>query len=101
MLQGYLDLLSNTITNKTTRSALLGSSAFATSYLLNHIKELSLISNITVLTDADVHSGRIFKRDGNNAYVAIILGHQEYVTQKEYDNLKAYVYNGGHIVAYG
>jgi hypothetical protein len=27
--------------------------------------------------------------------VAIILGHQEYVTQKEYDNLKAYVYNGG------
>ena len=27
--------------------------------------------------------------------MAIILGHQEYVTQKEYDNLKAYVYNGG------
>jgi hypothetical protein len=77
-----LDLLSNTITNKTTRSALLGSSTFATSYLLNHIKELSPISNITVLTDAGVHNGRIFKRDGNNAYVATILGHQEYVTQK-------------------
>jgi hypothetical protein len=27
--------------------------------------------------------------------VAIILGHQEYVTQKGYDNLKPYVYNGG------
>jgi hypothetical protein len=68
---------------------------------LHDLKELSLISNITVLTDPDLHNGRIFKRDGKNAYVAIILGHQEYATQKEYDNLKAYVYNGGHIVAYG
>jgi hypothetical protein len=91
MLHGIL----TNITNKTTRSALLGSSPFAANYLLNHIKELSQISNITVLTDADANSGPMFKRNGNNAYEAIILVHQEDVTQKEYNIPKAYISNGG------
>ena len=35
-----------------------------------------------------------------NAYDVIILGHQEYVTQSEYDNLKHFVANGGTLVIY-
>ncbi|PWU82476.1 MAG: hypothetical protein DLM72_01785 [Candidatus Nitrosopolaris wilkensis] len=55
-----------------------------------------------MLTDADVDNGSIFKNDGtgsfdtnSNAYDVIILGHQEYVTQQEYDYLKNFVSNGG------
>ena len=33
-------------------------------------------------------------------YGILILGHQEYVTQKEYDNLKNFVANGGTITLY-
>jgi hypothetical protein len=70
--------------------------------LLKNLKFISPDSNITVLTDADVDNGSIFKNDGNgsfdtnsNAYDVIILGHQEYVTQQEYDYLKNFVSNGG------
>ena len=66
------------------------------SNLSKHLKWLTPESNITVLTDADIdNNSKIFKGDGNNAYDTIILGHQEYVTQKEYDNLKKFVANGG------
>lgn len=34
----------------------------------------------------------------NNRYDAHIIGHQEYVTQREYDNLKQIVANGGTLV---
>jgi hypothetical protein len=70
--------------------------------LLNNLKLISPQSNITVLTDVDVNNGLIFKRVDSggvdpktNAYDLIILGHQEYVTQREYDNLKNFVSNGG------
>ena len=36
----------------------------------------------------------IFLNNGSNKYEVIILGHQEYVTQREYDNLKRFVSNG-------
>ncbi len=77
-------------------------SAFAMLSLLNNLKLISPHSNITVLTDVDVNNGVIFKRvesgrvdPKTNAFDLIILGHQEYVTQKEYDNLKNFVSNGG------
>ncbi|HET7391325.1 MAG TPA: N,N-dimethylformamidase beta subunit family domain-containing protein, partial [Nitrososphaeraceae archaeon] len=74
-----------------------GTSQAAVDYLVSHIKWLMPKSNITVLADEDVHNGYIFnKGDGNkNIYDVIILGHQEYVTQKEYDYLKKFVTNGG------
>jgi len=34
-------------------------------------------------------------KNGTNAYDVLILGHQEYVTQQEYDNLKRFVSDGG------
>ena len=66
---------------------------------------LGLTSNLQVITDEDVNNGSIFTRqniDGNVSYVnkydVLILGHQEYVTQKEYDNLKHFVENGGTLI---
>ncbi len=78
-------------------------SAFAMLSLLKNFKLISLGSNITVLTDADVDNGLIFENrvgersvdTNNNAYDVIILGHQEYVTQLEYNYLKKFVSNGG------
>jgi hypothetical protein len=81
------------------------SSAFAMLDLLSNIKWVTPDSNISVITDADVDKGLIFAKDSNlknfsnnNAYDVIILGHQEYVTQKEYDNLRKFVVNGGTMI---
>jgi hypothetical protein len=53
---------------------------------------------MTIIGDTDVNDGFIFRNDGTNAYEALILLHNEYVTQQEYDNLKRYVSNGGRII---
>jgi hypothetical protein len=90
-----LNLLSTKVTNKTTASV---SSAYTMIYLLNNLNWLTPKSNITVLTDADVDGGSIFMKNESNAYDVIILGHQEYVTQQEYDNLKRFVSNGGTMI---
>jgi hypothetical protein len=102
----HVGLLSNTITtnNTVSEAALRVSSEAAIDYLVDHIKWLMPKSNITVLSDDDAHNGYIFKKEGgnstnsnnnHNAYDVLILGHQEYVTQNEYDNLKKFVTNGG------
>ena len=78
-------------------------SAFAMLSLLKNFKLISPDSNITVLTDAHVDNGSIFENRGdnrgidtnNNAFDVIILGHQEYVTQQEYNYIKQFVSNGG------
>ena len=36
--------------------------------------------------------------NGTNVYDVIMLEHQEYVTQQEYDNLKRFVANGGILI---
>jgi hypothetical protein len=92
------------------------SSASGMVYLLKNIKWLTSQSNITLLTDANVDNVNIFNKNNNsssnlsdvsnsssrnsssNAYDLIILGHQEYVTQQEYDNLKHFVSNGGTMI---
>ena len=87
-------------------------SAFAMLTLLEDLKLISPRSNVTVLTDADVDNASIFKNNNNNgvssnagnifstnnAYDVIIIGHQEYVTQQEYNNLKRFVSNGGTLI---
>jgi hypothetical protein len=98
-----LNLLSskaiNTITNMSSPSA---RSAFAMLNLLSNLKWLTQDSNITILSDADVDEGSIFKKTVENPYTnafdVIILGHQEYVTQQEYNNLKLFVANGGTMI---
>jgi hypothetical protein len=101
-----LDLLSSRVVNNKQESS---SSISSMIYLLKNIKWLTSKPNITLLTDADVDKGTIFEKNnagGNsstssnyvNAYDAIILGHQEYVTQKEYDNLRKFVRSGGTMI---
>jgi N,N-dimethylformamidase beta subunit-like, C-terminal len=63
----------------------------------NHLKWLLPKSNIDRLTDQDVHKGLIFT-NGTNKYDIIVLSHEEYVTQREYDNFKRFVANGGILV---
>ena len=59
---------------------------------------MQLGSKVTILSDMDVHDGVIFGPGGDNAFRALFLLHNEYVTQQEYDNLKRFVYNGGTLV---
>lgn len=89
-----LNLLSSKVTNKPSLSA----SGFAMLYLLGNLKWIRSESNIAFLTDQDVDAGSIFQVNGNNTYDVIILGHQEYVTDREYHNLKQFVGGGGTMI---
>ncbi len=88
--------------------------------LLNFVKSQvpnSSSSNVKVddITDKEVNDGLIFNNNNNsstsssnnnnnnndnnnNAYNVLFLFHQEYVTAKEYYNLKRFVQNGGTII---
>lgn len=89
-----LNLLSSKVTNDPSSSA----SGPAMLYLLGNLKWITQDSNIAFETDQDVDAGSIFQANGSNAYDVIILGHQEYVTQKEYNNLKQFVGDGGTMI---
>jgi hypothetical protein len=111
-----LNLLSSRVINNKKE---LSSSVSTMVYLLKNIKWLTSQPSITLLTDADVDNGTILEKNigsssniirinssdsGSsnnkdiNAYDLIILGHQEYVTQKEYDNLRHFVRSGGTMI---
>jgi hypothetical protein len=68
--------------------------------LKNHISGLIPNANISFLSDADIHNGYVLKNSKINLdnYDILILGHQEYVTQDEYDHLKQFVANGGILI---
>jgi N,N-dimethylformamidase beta subunit-like, C-terminal len=107
------DLLSSTVINNKKE---LSSSVSSMIYLLKNIKWVTSQPNITLVTDEDVDKGIIFEKNNSssndiaktnsssnsdnhiNVYDIIILGHQEYVTQKEYDNLKQFVRSGGTMI---
>lgn len=55
-------------------------------------------AKVEILSDQSVDNGSIFKHSGGNKYDFVVLGHQEYVTQREYTNLKQYVADGGNLV---
>jgi hypothetical protein len=93
-----LDLLSSEVTDrKNQKTASLDASSIALPFLEKHTRLLLPKANVSVLTDIDVDRGLIF-HDSFNIYDVLILGHQEYVTQKEYNNLKQYVKNGGILI---
>jgi hypothetical protein len=76
-------------------SSSAGRSGFVMLDLLHNLKWATPQSNITVITYADVDSSGIFLKNGDNRYDVVILGHQEYVIQREYDNFKRFVFNDG------
>jgi hypothetical protein len=56
-------------------------------------------TSIKILRDHDVHDNAIFQADNQtNAFDAVVLLHNEYVTEKEYYNLKKFVENGGALI---
>jgi len=66
---------------------------------IDNVKKAVPNGTVTVMRDEDVHDGHIFYPDNKtNAYDILLLFHNEYVTQKEYDNLRQFVKNGGTIV---
>ena len=87
----YTDLLSSRVSNPANWSGI--------DQIAKHLKWLNPESNIDVLGDQDIHNGtRLFDPNGTNNYDILILEHQEYVSQEEYDNLKKYVSSGGLLV---
>lgn len=96
-----LNLLSSLVTNaKIPHFAAIDASAYAIRYLDKHLALLKPKNNVSVLNDINVDAGSIFMDNKNiiNRYDILILGHQEYVTQQEYSNLKTFVANGGTLV---
>jgi len=66
---------------------------------IDHVKKAAPNSTVTVMRDEDVNDGHIFYGDTKtNAYDALLLFHNEYVTQQEYANLRQFVINGGTIM---
>jgi hypothetical protein len=91
-----LNLLTSKVSSQTTDSS---SSALAMLYLSKNIKSLLPGSNTAILSDADVDGGNIFTaKNKSDKYDILIIGHQEYVTQQEYDNLKRFVAGGGTMI---
>ncbi len=60
-------------------------------YLLMKQKQPS----IGILTDLQVGDGGLFYDNGTRRYSTAVLGHDEYVTQSEYDQFEAFVAKGG------
>jgi hypothetical protein len=85
-----LNLLSNNV--------ILSKPDAETRYLTKHLALLFPSFHVSILTDADVDGGSIFFTNGTNKYDTLVLRHQEYVTQQEYDNLKKFVANGGTMI---
>lgn len=78
-------------------------SSRAIQYFVKHTALLLPNYNVDVLTDMDVDKGLVFDNgllniNNTNKYEALVLGHNEYVTQREYDNIKHFVANGGLLI---
>jgi len=93
-----LDLLNSKITNYQVGTV---NNVFAMLDLITTLKWIDNKTNIHIISDVDVHKGIIFTDvplNKSNSYDTLILGHQEYVTQTEYDNLRQFVSNGGTMI---
>jgi len=89
-----LNLLSTKVKNEESPNA----SGPSMLFMIKHLENLVPHLNLVILTDQDVDNGCTFLNGSNNAFDLVILGHQEYVTQKEYTNLKKFVANGGTMI---
>jgi hypothetical protein len=66
---------------------------------IDHLKRDVPTGILTVMRDEDVNDGHIFNADNKtNAYDILLLFHDEYATQNQYNNLRRFVSNGGTIV---
>ncbi len=97
-----LDLLSSKVTTPKGHfnDADAASSSSAVRYLAKHTSLLLPSWQISILTDIDIDKGGIFDNTSKNQnrYAALIIGHHEYVTAREYANIKKFVANGGILI---
>ena len=96
-----LYFLSAKITRPKSRAiSAVAASSNSLPYLVKHLELVVPRVNLSVITDVDVDGGTIFTNNLNttNRYDILILGHQEYVTQQEYNNLRKFVANGGTMI---
>jgi hypothetical protein len=91
-----LNLLNSKVSNRQRGTQ---HNVFAMIYLIKYIKLISNQAQVKLLTDTDINNGKIFDNHQSNLFNILFLGHQEYVTQKECDNLKKFVPNGGKMIA--
>ena len=84
--------------NLLSSNVILTKSDAETRYLTKHLALRFPSFHVSILTDADVDGGSVFFTNGTNKYDTLVLRHQEYVTQQEYDNLKKFVANGGTMI---
>jgi YHS domain-containing protein len=94
----HLDLLTASVPNIT--ESYLNARSNGLKVLENRISSISPGIDISFLTDKDVHYGFVFDNNDQNIYDILILGHQEYVTQEEYDNFKKFVESGGILILF-
>jgi len=67
--------------------------------LLHNLITTSLSNaTVTIIDDRDVNDGKLFVNNTENAFDTLIILHEEYVTQKMYDDFKRFVAAGGSIV---
>ena len=70
--------------------------------MIKMIKNLKYVLpnlHIGLYSDSDVDSGLLSTINQHHRhYDIVVIGHQEYVTQREYDNLKQFVANGGKLI---
>ncbi|NAL78639.1 N,N-dimethylformamidase beta subunit family domain-containing protein [Nitrososphaera sp. AFS] len=80
----------------------VAASSISLPYLVKHLELVVPRVNLSIITDTDVDSGSIFTNNLNttNRYDILILGHQEYVTQQEYNNFRTFVANGVWMATY-
>jgi hypothetical protein len=91
-----LNLLNSKITNYQSGSV---NNVFAMLELIKVMEWIDHKTKVDILSDSEVDKGKIFdSKNNSNLFDVIILGHQEYVTQSEYDNLKKFVSNGGTMI---
>ncbi|HEX2614546.1 MAG TPA: DUF4350 domain-containing protein, partial [Nitrososphaera sp.] len=91
IIKNDTSLLSNVVPSKSRQQ-------FAVETLARHLKSSANGYNVTILGDADVHEGLIFSSSSmkaDNVYDILVIFHNEYVTQEEYQNVKTFVANGG------
>ncbi len=60
---------------------------------------LMLGKNVMVTSDINVSQGALFAQNGSRRFGAVIIGHEEYVTQAEFDQLRLFVASGGRLIA--
>jgi hypothetical protein len=54
--------------------------------------------NVKVINDIDINNGGLFAVNGSRLFDYVIIGHEEYATQRQYDQYRAYVAAGGTLI---